>query len=81
MVESWKYLKRRLKELKLEKRGGVVRVKISCVDICRGGPILAIMPDGIWYGGCTPAVIDRILMEHLANGKPVEEYVIASKSL
>ncbi|WP_157593898.1 (2Fe-2S) ferredoxin domain-containing protein [Rubripirellula obstinata] len=41
------------------------------------GPIIAVMPDNVWYGGCVPDVIDRILQEHLIDGKPVTEFVIS----
>jgi (2Fe-2S) ferredoxin len=77
MLESWKHLKQQLKELKLDRRGAVVRIKMGCPGICKGGPIMAVMPDNVWYGSCTPEVIDRILREHLIAGQPVEEFVIS----
>lgn len=77
MRESWKYLKRRLKELGLARQGGVLRIQTGCIGICKGGPIVAIEPDGIWYGHCTPKVIERIIQEHLVGGKVVQEYQIA----
>ena len=75
MSASWKHLRQRLKELKLDRRGGVFRSKCACFDICKGGPILVVYPDGVWYGGCTSDVIDRIIEEHLIGGKVVEEFI------
>ena len=79
MSESWKFLKRRLKELGLSRKAGVLRLQMGCCGVCKAGPIAAVMPDGIWYGHCTPDVLDRILREHVIGGHPVTEYVIAEQ--
>ena len=77
---GWTHLKLRLKRLVDEgrlPRDEVYRTKVGCLRICRGGPILLIYPEGTWYKGATPEVIDRILDEHLLGGKIVEEYAFA----
>jgi len=80
-LAAWDFLKRRLKELGLSERGGILRTKANCLRICEGGPIAVVYPEGTWYAGCDPPVLETIIQSHLVSGKVAVEHLITSRVL
>jgi (2Fe-2S) ferredoxin len=85
-LATWDYLKRRLRELKLdcptpERPTSIFRTKANCLRVCQQGPILVVYPDGIWYHSVTPEVMEQIIQTHLLGNQVVQEYAFCTHVL
>lgn len=79
-AQTWQRLKELVRDLGLEDParpdGVVLRTKADCLRVCRDGPVLWIWPEGVIYGGVTPERIERIVQEHLIEGRPIEAWIL-----
>jgi (2Fe-2S) ferredoxin len=53
----------------------VKRGETPCLGVCSNGPIIVVYPEGTWYSEVTPELLERIVVEHLKNGRPVEQAI------
>lgn len=81
---SWDHLKRRLKQLELAgtlAASPCYRTKCACLRICTRGPVGVVYPEGTWYRDLTPDNLERVIEEHVVNGRVVEELCFARNPL
>lgn len=47
--------------------------KVSCLGLCKNGPVLIIYPDGVWYRCESEKTLKNIVKKHLRGGKIVRK--------
>lgn len=46
----------------------VMLTKVKCLGQCGRGPVVAVYPEGIWYGAVDEDGAQAIVEQHLAQG-------------
>ena len=64
-------LEEELRKHELDKE--VLVVLTGCNGFCALGPVMTVMPDGIFYHSLTEEVMPRLVEEHFLKGRPVED--------
>jgi NADP-reducing hydrogenase subunit HndC len=64
-------LEKEISSAGLEQRAAVVRV--GCIGLCEAGPLVQVGPDGVLYRQVDTDGVRRIVAEHLAADRPVED--------
>lgn len=54
----------------------VKRTRTHCMVACKTqGPILVVYPEGVWYQCADEQALERIVSEHLEQGREVSELI------
>ena len=79
---AWEALKQKIRDAGLSEGDRICqRTKVGCLRICCQGPTMVVYPEGTWYTGMTVDRIERLVREHLVEGRPIKEWMIAEKRL
>ena len=81
-LAAWEALKQKIKDAGLSEGEKICqRTKVGCLRICCQGPTMVVYPEGTWYSGMTADRMDRLVLEHLKEGRPIAEWKFAQKPL
>lgn len=62
-------------------RTTVTVTRVDCLDICKGGTVAVVYPEGTWYAHLDVDDVDRVVDEHLAAGRVVDDHVFLRNGL
>ena len=70
-----------LNYIETEKVSGVTVTETGCLGLCEQEPILQVIVANqprVMYGRVDPQVAQKIMKQHIENGKPVQEHIISN---
>lgn len=80
--ELWVFLKAKIKEACPDLANSTIsRTKADCFRICKEGPIALVYPEGTLYSNLNEKRIERIVKEHLVEGRPIDEWIFHKKEI
>jgi (2Fe-2S) ferredoxin len=53
--------------------------KAGCLDTCELGPSVVVYPEGVWYTIRNEEEARRVVAEHVAEGRVVEEFLMDNR--
>lgn len=71
---AFKGLKRAIKAHDL--RRSVLVTEVDCLDQCGRGPVVVVYPDGVWYGKVDEEQAQKIVEQHIKEGRIDEQNVL-----
>jgi len=63
-----------------ELKGRISVAGTSCLGPCLYGPVVAVMPDNVWYGKVGKGDVREIMESHVLGGKPVERLLLPNEA-
>lgn len=58
----------------------VMITKVDCLDECKRAPVVAVYPEGVWYGKVTEDDAAEIVAKHLEQGERADCKILRDMS-
>ncbi|MFP5398918.1 MAG: NAD(P)H-dependent oxidoreductase subunit E, partial [Gammaproteobacteria bacterium] len=78
----WRRMRAEQRGLAERNRGVRLQLaKTTCLGACDFAPVAQVFPEGTYYGRLDGAAMDRIIDEHLLNGRPVDALALPESAV